>query len=211
MGAALPEAETAVTLASNLTAGEHTVKVIKRTSGYYSLVGLSKIQLDAGSEIRETQKYYERKMLFIGDDFTTGYGSMVTNANVSAGSVPAYSTATEDSTITYAALTAQYFGAEDMTVALSGGSGRGIVLNGGGSKTHTAPRFFEYVDYREKRDEFYDHSQYDPDVVVINLGTYDNTAGVSVDDFKFGCRNFIRQVRAAYPEAKILFLFFSKK
>ena len=204
---AVAEQESLVTLASGLAEGLHTVKVIKRTSGYYSEVGLSKIQLDVGNEIRETQKYYERSMLFIGDDLTTGYGSMVTNANVSAGSVPSYTTATEDSTITYAALTADYFGAENMTVALSGGSGRGIVKNGGGATTHTAPKFFEYLDYRTQRDVPYDHSQYDPDVVVINLGTYDNTAGVSADTFKLGCKNFILQVRAAYPEAKIVFAY----
>ena len=204
---ALAEAETDVTLASGLTEGVHTIKVIKRTSAYYSIVGLSKIQLDAGSEIRTTQKYYERKMLFIGDDITTGYASMITSADVAAGSVPKYSTATEDSTITYAALTADYFGAENMTIALSGGSGRGIVKNGGGSTSHIAPRFFEYLDYREKKDVAYDHSQYDPDVIMINLGTYDNTAGVTDDQFKLGCKNFILQVRAAYPEAKILFAY----
>lgn len=204
---ALAEAETDVTLASGLTEGLHTVKVIKRTSAYYTAVGLSEIQLDAGSEIRETRKYYERKMLVIGDDLSTGYGSMVTNANVAAGSVPGYTTATEDSTITYASLTSDYFGAENMTVALSGGSGRGIVKNGGGSTTHIAPRFFEYLDYRNKRDVVYDHSQFDPDVVVINLGTYDNTAGVTATAFRQGCKNFILQVRAAYPEAKILYAY----
>ena len=204
---AVSETETPVALASNLAEGLHTVKVIKRTSGYYSIIGLSKIQLDTGSEIRETEKHYERNMLFIGDDLTTGYGSMVTKAQVSAGSVPSYTTATEDSTITYAGLTSDYFGAENMTIALSGGSGRGIVKNGGGTTSHTAPKFFEYLDYREKRTVAYDHSQYDPDVVVINLGTYDHTAGVTADDFKFGCRNFIRQVRAAYPQAKIIFAY----
>lgn len=204
---ALPETQSDITLASGLTNGLHTVKVIKRTSGYYSDVGLSAIRLDTGSEIRETQHYYERKMLFIGDDLTTGYGSMVTAANVAAGSVPKYSTATEDSTITYAGLTAAYFGAEDMMVALSGGSGRGIVRNGGGSTTHTAPRFFEYLDYRTKRAVAYDHTQYDPQVVVINLGTYDKTAGVTEDNFKIGCKNFIGQVRSAYPNAKILFAY----
>lgn len=204
---AVSEGETPVTLASNLAEGLHTVKVIKRTSGYYSTIGLSKIQLDSGSEIRETKKYYERSMLFIGDDLTTGYGSMVTKAQVSAGSVPSYTTATEDSTITFAGLTSDYFGAENMTIALSGGSGRGIVKNGGGSTSHTAPKFFEYLEYREKRSVAYDHSQYNPDVVVINLGTYDQTAGVTVEDFKFGCRNFIRQVRAAYSDAKIIFAY----
>ena len=204
---AVPETATKITLASGLTAGLHTIKVIKRTSGYYSVVRLSQIQLDSGSEVRETQKYYERKMLFVGDDLTTGYGSMVTNANVAAGSVPKYSTATEDGTITYAALTADYFGAENMTVALSGGSGRGIVKNGGGSTSHTAPKFFEYLDYREKKDVAYDHSQYDPDMVVINLGTYDNTAGVTTTQFQKGCKSFIQQIRAAYPEAKILFAY----
>lgn len=204
---AVPETTTEITLASGLTEGLHTVQVIKRTSGYYTVVGLSKIQLAAGSEIRQTQKYYERRMLFIGDDMTTGYGSMVTAAQVSAGSVPKYSTATEDSTITYAGLTADYFGAENMTVALSGGSGRGIVKNGGGSTSHNAPRFFEYLDYREKRDVAYDHTQYDPQMVVINLGTYDQSAGVTEDQFYIGCKNFILQVRAAYPDAKILYVY----
>lgn len=204
---AVAETETSVTLASGLTEGLHTVKVIKRTSGYYSTVGLSKIQLDAGSEIRQTQKYYERTMLFIGDDLATGYGSMVTKADVAAGSVPKYSTATEDSTIGYTSLTAEYFGAEEMTVALSGGSGRGIVRNGNGSTSYIAPKYFEYLDYRTKRDVAYDHSLYDPDVVVINLGTYDKTAGVTDASFKLGCRNFILQVRAAYPEAKILYAY----
>ena len=202
---ALAETSTDVVLASGLAAGEHTVKVIKRTSAYYTQVELSKIQLDTGSEIRQTQKYYERKMLFIGDNLTIGYGSMVTNANVAAGSVPKYSTAIEDSTISYAGLTADYFGAENMTVGLAGG--RGIVKNNGGSTSHTAPRFFEYLDYRAKRDVAYDHTQYDPDVVVINLGNYDENAGVSAEDFRFGCRNFIRQVRAAYPNAKIVYAY----
>ena len=202
---ALSESETDLVLASGLSAGVHTVKVIKRSSCYYTSVALSKIQLAEGSEIRETQKYYDRKMLFIGDNLTVGYGSMVTNANVSAGSVPKYSTATEDSTITFAGLTSEYFGAEDMFVALPGG--RGIVKNNGGSTTHTAPRFFEYLDYRNKRDVAYDHTQYDPDVVVINMGNYDENANVSAADFRFGCRNFIRQVRAAYPDAKILYAY----
>ena len=204
---AVPETETAVTLASGLTNGQHTIKVVKRTSGYYSIVGLSKIQLDAGSEIRQTQKHYERNMLFIGDDLMTGYGSMVTKANVTGKTVPKYSTATEDSTITYTALTADYFGAENMTIALSGSKGRGIVKNGGGSTSHTAPKYFEYLEYREKRSVAYDHTQYDPDVVVINLGTYDQTAAVSAADFKIGCKSFIQQVRAAYPEATIIYAY----
>ena len=54
---AVPETETSITLASGLEKGTHTIKVIKRTSSYYSIIGLSKIQLDAGSEIKETQKY----------------------------------------------------------------------------------------------------------------------------------------------------------
>lgn len=204
---ALAEKATDVVLASGLTEGVHTVKVIKRTSGYLSQMVLSKIQLADGAQIRETQKYYDRQMLFIGDNITTGYGSMVTNANVSAGSVPAYSTATEDSTITYADLTAEYFGAETMTVALSGGSGRGLVKNGNKKTAHIAPKFFEYLDYRAKQDVAYDHTQYDPDVVVINLGTFDKNGGVTEAEFEFGCRNFIRQVRAAYADAKIVYAY----
>ena len=51
---AVPETASDVTLASGLAQGLHTVKVVKRTSGYYSVVGLSQIRLDAGGEIRPT-------------------------------------------------------------------------------------------------------------------------------------------------------------
>jgi len=132
---AVPETQTSITLASGLEKGTHTIKVIKRTSGYYSIVGLSKIQLDAGSEIRETQKYYDRKMLFIGDNLTAGYASAVTERTTTDPG-----TAKEDSTISYTALTAEYFGAENMTVALTHPGGRGIVSNG--NKTTTLTKDF---------------------------------------------------------------------
>jgi len=200
---AVPETETSITLASGLEKGTHTIKVIKRTSSYYSIIGLSKIQLDAGSEIKETQKYFERKMLFIGDNLTAGYGSLQeTFTTADPG------TAKEDSTLSYTALTADYFGAENMTVALTHGGGRGIVSNGNKTTSHIAPAFFEYLDYRQKQSVNYDHTQYNPDIIVINLGSYDKaSANVTDADFKTGCKNFILQVRAAYPEATILYTY----
>ena len=200
---AVPETQTSITLASGLEKGTHTIKVIKRTSGYYSIVGLSKIQLDAGSEIRETQKYYDRKMLFIGDNLTAGYASAVTERTTTDPG-----TAKEDSTISYTALTAEYFGAENMTVALTHSGGRGIVSNGNKTTTHMAPAFFEYLEYRQKQSVNYDHAQYDPDIIVINLGSYDKaSANVTDANFKTGCKNFILQVRKAYPDAKILYTY----
>ena len=200
---AVPETQTSITLASGLEKGTHTIKVIKRTSGYYSIVGLSKIQLAAGSEIRETQKYFERKMLFIGDNLTAGYASAVTERTTTDPG-----TAKEDSTISYTALTAEYFGAENMTVALTHSGGRGIVSNGNKTTTHMAPAFFEYLEYRQKQSVNYDHAQYDPDIIVINLGSYDKaSANVTDANFKTGCKNFILQVRKAYPDAKILYTY----
>ena len=200
---AVPETETSITLASGLEKGTHTIKVIKRTSGYYSIVGLSKIQLDAGSEIRETQKYYDRKMLFIGDNLTAGYASLESSYTTTD-----VGTAKEDSTLSYTALAADYFGAENMTVALTHAGGRGIVNNGNKTTTHIASDFFEYLDYREKQSVNYDHTQYDPDIVVINFGSYDYESGISdATTFKAACKDFILQVRSAYPEAKILYTY----
>src|SRR5262249_51483912 len=49
----------------------------------------------------------------------------------------------------------------------------------------------------------WDFSKYTPDVVVINLGTNDNNAGVDKNAYKTVYGNFLATVRGNYPKALI--------
>ena len=193
---------------TNLKEGNYTVKVVKCTDGYYNGISLHKIQLldvdDIVGEILETQKYYDRQMLIIGDTLVSGYATLATTSEGSD------TTAYEDSTLSFAAIAADAFGAENMTVALRN---RGIVTNSTNSDSstkHLAKDYFEYLDFFEdfnKRSEQYDHTQYNPDVVVINLGFHDAAKGTTAATFEPECKDFIMQVKTTYPDAKILFTY----
>lgn len=185
-----------VVLATGLTDESHTVRVVKRTNGRSSSAGVSRIWLEEGGHVHQPDAPSSRKMQFVGDSITVGYGSM------GDGTETDWSTATEDGTITYAALTAEYFNAENHTIAVSG---RGIVKNVGGDTNDYAPAMYEYTDWRNHSQ--WDHSNYVPDVIVINYGTNDNSAGVTAADFKAGCKAFVQQVRADNPTSIIIYAY----
>jgi len=203
-----PDQDNIITV-SNLKKGNYTIKVVKCTDGYHNGVSLSKIQLldvdDIKGEILATQKYYDRQMLIIGDTLVSGYGTL---AESQISNTTPYSTqAHEDSTLSFAALAADSFGAENMTIALRN---RGIVKNASSTTTHLAKDFFEYLDFFEnfnKRSVQYDHTKYNPDVVVISLGLHDAASSVSAATFKPACKDFILQVKTSYPDAKILYTY----
>ncbi|MBQ6947144.1 MAG: S-layer homology domain-containing protein, partial [Clostridia bacterium] len=190
-----------VTLAENLTDGPHNIKVIKRTNGRSSTAALKKLWVDEGTEILAPNKAATRKIQFLGDSITVGYGSMDWLKP------SAWSTDSEDGTITYAALATKYFGADNHTVAISG---RGVIWNTGGNKdtANHAPLMYEYTDWNNHAQ--WDHTLYQPDVVVINLGTNDKASCVTANDqatFKTAVYNLIKQVRKDNPNAHIIWAF----
>ena len=188
-----------VVLATGLSNKKHTIKVIKRTNGRSSTAGLSYLWLE-NDGVKETPPAAScRKMLMIGDSITVGYGTLGNS------STTAWSTATEDGTITYAAKTADYFSAENQTIAISG---RGIVRNTDQSTTLLMPEIVQWVDYNQQT--AYDFGQYTPDVIVINLGTNDTSGGSgeqATAAFKTGCKSFLQQIRGYYPNAKIIYAY----
>ncbi len=199
--------EAYVALASGLSNGSHTIKVVKRTNGRSSTAALTDLWINDGNTKLIPPPTPLRKMQFIGDSITVGYGSIGTDP-------VEWSTATEDGTVTYAALTAQYFGADNHTIAISG---RGIVRNTGGDNKKLMPVLYQCIDYTMCPDyapvdpsKIYDNSLYQADVVVINLGTNDagsNNSDLTTSEFKAGCKAFIQQVRAAQPNAIIIYAY----
>ncbi len=186
-----------VTLASKLKKGDHTIRVVKRTNARSSSCGLYSLTLTKGGKKLTPPAAKMRKIEFIGDSLTVGYGAI---ANASTAK---WSTLTEDGTVTFAALTAEAFDAEMQVVAVSG---RGIVRNNGGDSNKTIPQMFRYADIYNSSLKW-DYSKYQPDVVVINAGGNDATVGVSEAEMKETMGAFLAEVRKAYPKAQIFLLF----
>lgn len=184
-----------VTLAKNLKKGEHTVRVVKRTNARSSSLGLYSLTLSKGGKKLSPPAAKSRKMEFIGDSLTVGYGS------IAKAETAAWSTMTEDGTCTFAALTAKHFDAEAQVLAVSG---RGIVHNVDGDSDKLLPELFEYADLYHSTKKW-NFSSYQPDVVVINAGTNDKVT--SIADMRTAMGAFLRTVRSKYPNAYIVIAF----
>ncbi len=188
-----------ITLAKDLDpTKEHTVKVVKRTNARSSSAGVKSITLLSGEKLAPTPAK-DKLIEFIGDSLTVGYSTVVGNAT-------AWSTATEDSTKTYAEQIANYFGADYFVTAISG---RGIVRNTGGDTDKLFPAIYPLLDAYNAPGVEYDFSL-KPDVIIINLGTNDasgSNTDLKAEDFRTGLKAFLKDVRRYNPDAEILYTY----
>jgi lysophospholipase L1-like esterase len=132
-------------------------------------------------------------MEIIGDSITAGYG----DEGVSPCS---FSAETENHFLTYGAVAARSVGAELHTVAWSG---KGIVYNYGDDMTEPLPDLYDRTIATEGA--AWDFS-WQPDVVVINLGTNDfSTDNDPPQELYVGHYvDFLAHLRDVYPGAFIL-------
>ena len=152
-----------------------------------------------------------RKIEFIGNSITCGYGNEGLNKN------DHFDYATENHYYSYASITARNLEAQHWVVARSG---IGAYRNYGEAKTGSPgscmPMQYEYTGYAWNPDfrnqptflgEKWDFSRYQPDVICINLGTNDtSTNNYDLDLLKQGYQKLLKQVRDHNPKAKIVFL-----
>lgn len=184
-------------LATGLAAGEHTVELYRRTEanqGVSTFMGF-----DFGGGTLLAPPLPTRRLEFIGDSITCGYGNEGPDMNCG------FTPDTENHYITYAALTARALGAEVSTVAWSG---KGVVCNYGDAADSCQNPLPTYYD-RTLPDEAgskWDFSRFVPDAVVVNLGTNDlsTTEDPSQMEFESAYAALLERVRAAYPNAHIL-------
>lgn len=168
--------------------------------GYKRLPEFRGFGLDEGCRLLPPPALPVRKIEFIGDSMTCGYGVETTDEKED------FSDETENHYYTYAALTARALKAQHVVVARSG---IGIYRNYNGPKTGNAdclPRIYDRTLFGVE-DVKWDFAQYQPDVVCVNLGTND----VSTDPYdktmlENAYRDFYYTLRSKYPEAKIVFL-----
>ncbi len=193
-----------VTLCEGLEYGEHTVRVVKTTETSGCQLAASNVVLESDvkgkkPEFLKPDPLPERKIEFIGDSITTGYGNIGSPSNNS------FITSEQDGLNTYGAYIAEYFNADARYIAAGG---KGIVKDCVGNdmkKIDQLPQMFGYTSMNDKSK--WDYSKWQADVVVINAGTNDQNGGVTSGEFEQGVLSFLQQVRKAYPNAYIFWCY----
>lgn len=189
---------------------EITVKVIKLSESAGSVIGIKPVTVAEGERITPIdEKPY--KIEFIGDSITCGYGVDDENKDHH------FSTSTEDVTKAYAYKTAELLDADYSMFSVSGyGIVSGYTDDPGERKAdQTIPPIYEKlgVSYQlllnklhpEEMDWNFDAFQ--PEVVVINLGTNDSSYCNTDDrrqEFIDAYYDFLKLVREKNPNAQII-------
>lgn len=193
---------------SSETEQETDIKIVKLSESPMSTFAISDITIN-GKDVKPAENK-ERYIEFVGDSITCGYGVDDEDCNHN------FSTKTEDCTKAYAYKTAEKLGADYSLVSFSG---HGIIsgYTGDGKKvtSQLVPPYYEHLGYTwSNNPEFnplsldWDFSKREPDVIVINLGTNDDSYCKSQDekceDFRSSYVEFVKQIRAKNPNAKII-------
>ena len=191
---------TVVSLARDLPAGTHQAVVTYIGEGYENVPEFHGFFVKNGEKLAPATPLPERKIEFIGNSITCGYGI---EANSEA---EHYEEKTANYYYTYAARTARNLNAQAFVVARSG---IGVYRSYNGPKTGDKVNMNTEYPYTLLYNDKYewDFSRYTPDLVCINLGTNDtSTQGADSLLLLNGFKNLYRQVRSHYPKAKIVLL-----
>ena len=205
------ERDSVVSLATALPDSRHTIRLMYIIEGYEMYPEFWGFLLDEGRSLAEPPALPSRKIEFVGNSITCGYG------NEGYDKFEHFEYETENHYYSYASITARSLGAQHWVVARSG---IGAYRNYNGPKTgnpeSNMPVQYEYTGYalhpgfRQEAtflSEKWDFSRYQPDVVCVNLGTNDlSTNNYDLTLLKQGYQKLYQMVREHNPQAKIVLL-----
>lgn len=154
-----------------------TVRIIKLSEAAMSTIGIHGITVDSKEGIKPTSDNVH-KIEFVGDSITCGYGVDGENEQHS------FSTSTEDVTKAYAYKAVQELQADYSMVSYSGyGIISGFTHNDQKLTSQLLPDYYERVGKSdgkfdgvlEPQSVSWDFNKFIPDLIVINLGTNDDS------------------------------------
>ncbi len=194
------ERDSVVTVATALTNGEHSVKLMYVIEGLFRTPEFHGFVLDKGCSLVEAPALPERKIEFIGNSITCGYGVE------SVEMTDPFEDETENHWLTYANIVSDELHAQHTSISRSG---IGVYRNYDGPKNgnlENMPWQYEYTLFNDHAEKW-DFSKYQPQLVCINLGTNDfSTNNYEPALYEKNYRTFLATVRGKYPFAKIVLL-----
>jgi lysophospholipase L1-like esterase len=187
---------------NNLSQGLHTVRIRFRGEDHWGAGTFSGLYLADGKELSDPPAKPIRKIEFIGDSYTAGYGVESSSRTCSSDQLNKYTNANR----TFARLVTDAFRAQSIIL---GWSGLGMVRNYGEAGKRSLKPFSAHYDQAlcEVSDgKKWDYSTWKPELVVICLGTNDYSTTPNPDDSMYigDYHKFIARVLDNYPDASIL-------
>lgn len=192
------KSDTTLVIASRLGTQVHKIQIYKRTEGNQGTGTFKGILISDNGEMLPWKEVPTRKIEFIGNSITCGYGTEGLSKN------ERWKPSTENNYLSYAPIMARAFNADYHIVAHSG---MGVVRNYGYKEKvspNAMPDRFNRV-FDEKEQPLWNFRQWKPDVLVINLGTNDFSTQPYPDKavFKAGYEKLINEVRKQYGDLPI--------
>jgi lysophospholipase L1-like esterase len=195
---ALAAGEKVYTLAKGLNAGEHVVTLVRRTEGQVGQTRFLGFDF-AGGTLLAPPAARPRRIEFLGDSNTTGYGIE------GGGPTCDFSASTQNFGKTWAALVADKLDADPIAIAYSG---KGVLLNlDRADRTVFQQLYLRTVP--ETAEPAWDFARIVPDAVVVMLGANDygkeNDASTppTLTAFKTRYAALLTFVREKYPGAHV--------
>lgn len=186
-----------VMLTSGLPDGEHEVTLALRTEQTVGPLTLRGFELTGTALLPVAPK--RRRLEFVGDSVTCGYGADVATTTPDAYH---FTAANEDGWNAFAAVAARELDAEQSVVCASG---RGMYRAFEGAIRPSVPALWERLTPEQEPLVRWEPSRFVPDAVIVNLGTNDfSPGGVDADAYEHAATAFLTRLRAVYPRAVLI-------
>jgi len=184
------------------------LRLVKMSDVAFTKVGIKEIIIEGEEGLRPTDSK-ERRIEFIGDSITCGYGiEGIFNTDV-------FNTTQENPLEAYAAKTARHFNADFNCVSWSG---IGVISSWTEDDVPSTgwlmPMLYRHTDAALDNDlgksefEIWDNNVFKPQLIVINLGTndasYTKDIKERIDEFVVGYYKLLEQVRNCNLKAEII-------
>jgi lysophospholipase L1-like esterase len=197
---ALASGQSTVALASGLTSGTHDILIWRNTEaspgGTTTFTGLT--AFGTGGGLLAPDPAPDRRIEVVGDSLSVGAG--VHGDATCTGGIDAYT----DNYLAYGSIAARAVSADVVTIAYSG---IGVYRNYGETTptaaSLTMPKRYPYA---IPDTVSWDFSLYQPQVVVINLGTNDFGSSDPGALFESAYVSFVETIRGKYADARLILI-----
>ncbi len=184
----------------NLSKGIHSLRIVKRTEANMGMAIFSGLYIGKSDSLIKENDLPERKMLFLGNSITCGYGTEGKNK------MEKFHPSTENCEKSYATILSRALNAQYHLIAHSG---LGMVRNYGyaeklSPENSTMPVRFNYL-FDNEPASTYKMNEYQPHAVVVNLGSNDYSTEPVPDekDFVEAGINLIAKIHNTFPNTHI--------
>ncbi len=191
---------TKYSISTSLTNTTHTIRVMQRSENHWNANVFKGFYVADGNGLVALPKSQSRKIEFIGDSWTAGYGNESPSRDCNDAQLRQYTNANKS----FSKLTADAFHAECMALAASGA---GIVRNYGESTKKSASPYPVYYDKTLGAvSGTWDFTKWKPDLVFICLGTNDFSTQPYPDDTMYinGYNALLSRIHTNYGNVPVI-------